>query len=277
MKRSGFTLVELLVVIGIIALLIALLLPALNRAREAANLVACLSNLRQIGTAARLHQVEHRGWMPIGGDIRSASLQPKDFGDSSQLKYVYFQNNAGQTRPAPLPAALGRHLGYRLRMDSQDNLWADLRESGILKLFTCPSQAEPQDGRWIQSSPNAWYPPLLPGSYSLNEAMLGYSDTATPNGTRLAGNVTKAREPTEVMLMMDGLPRREFSDRRLLMVWNSNKPRNLYEASIGLNAGDPSAFDFVRHRKRMNIAFIDGHAETIRMTADEMSKVYLIK
>jgi prepilin-type processing-associated H-X9-DG protein/prepilin-type N-terminal cleavage/methylation domain-containing protein len=65
-RRKAFTLVELLVVIGIIAVLIGVLLPALNKARAQANMTVCMSNLRSIGQTIQAYTVAYKGSLPHG-------------------------------------------------------------------------------------------------------------------------------------------------------------------------------------------------------------------
>jgi prepilin-type N-terminal cleavage/methylation domain-containing protein len=89
-RRHGFTLVELLVVIGIIAILIAILLPALSRAREAAKKTTCLSNIRQLGDSFRLYAAQNKDIIPIGC-VGNTTISTAE----KQFSYVVKWSNAG--------------------------------------------------------------------------------------------------------------------------------------------------------------------------------------
>jgi prepilin-type N-terminal cleavage/methylation domain-containing protein len=98
-RRVGFTLVELLVVIGIIAVLIAILLPALQKAREQANSVKCMSNMRQLGMATAMYVVENKNLYLPGYQIPEATDNYPN-GDAIWYAWLpgkYLKGNPGVT------------------------------------------------------------------------------------------------------------------------------------------------------------------------------------
>jgi prepilin-type N-terminal cleavage/methylation domain-containing protein/prepilin-type processing-associated H-X9-DG protein len=132
MRRKGFTLIELLVVIAIIAILIGLLLPAIQKVREAANRAACTNNLKQLALAAQNYQTANSGSFPPG--------------------LTQFQS--GSTF---VGVSLYAHLLPYFEQDNLHNVWdynipsnntaggPSARSATVLKLLVCPSDYLPEN------------------------------------------------------------------------------------------------------------------------------------
>jgi prepilin-type N-terminal cleavage/methylation domain-containing protein len=94
--RRGFTLVELLVVVGVIVILIALLLPALQKARDQANVIACQSNLRQTYMGIVMYANDNRQWIPYpnacAGGVENNLIGPAPFNPTWPTGPSYIQN-----------------------------------------------------------------------------------------------------------------------------------------------------------------------------------------
>ena len=89
-RTAGFTLVELLVVIGIIAVLIGILLPTLNSARRAGYKTKCLSNMRQLGDAYKLYQLDTKGWWPPSWQQYKRTVGPGTIGATCDKRWFDF-------------------------------------------------------------------------------------------------------------------------------------------------------------------------------------------
>src|SRR5215207_7164046 len=123
----AFTLVELLVVIGIIAVLVSLLLPALNRAREAANRAQCLSNLHQIGIMLNMYANQYKDKIPLGFSTAAGATAT---GNTHFLsRSATTAANAEQDQLVPKSRLVG--LGILMR--------ANILKEGSGQVMFCPS------------------------------------------------------------------------------------------------------------------------------------------
>ncbi|HMQ15463.1 MAG TPA: DUF1559 domain-containing protein, partial [Phycisphaerae bacterium] len=229
--RAAFTMVELLVVVAIIALLLAMLLPGLARARQQALRTKCATNLRQFGLALHQYAADHRGRaMPL------AYWQTTP--DSPYVTYWW-----GRDEPAGVDVTRGLTWPY---------IASDLRHASV---YECPVQP-PGTFEIMQGQSKT-----LTSTYGYNGYYL--SPKHTPGWADLIG-----KRPWRTMETVSGPSRvLAFSDTMLDWGgWLKNSalldPPMLYQGFGGWTENESPTTSF-RHEWRANATFVDGHVRSL--------------
>jgi prepilin-type N-terminal cleavage/methylation domain-containing protein/prepilin-type processing-associated H-X9-DG protein len=181
----AFTLVELLVVIGIIAVLIGVLLPALARARESANQVKCMANMRQIGAALMMYVGQNKGSLPVGYCRGSgAVLKPGP-------------NYSGEAHDwtTLLLATISKQQG--IGTDTQDKVseaYARLRG-----MFLCPSVSIPSNASSAALTHYSSHPRIMP-DLETNDWVEG-----SPLRTLKPYKISKIKRSAEIVGIFEGV------------------------------------------------------------------------
>lgn len=263
----AFTLVELLVVIGIIALLISILLPALSAARESARAVACMSNMRQWGMAWQMYCDQNKG------------LIPGDGGDgSTALPATVITNPDGTTlgltwdSPTLWWNALPPFMNKPPYYDTISQGASNVPTVGSNSIFVCPSlnnvtgaAKDPANGvTWSNNLLNIWGAP--PGNPSAIPGVqmptcLCYVINSHLNQTQKVQKISQlipqiygTNDSTYVVLMAE----KRMSPSEIPKIRSTGFADPYYTSALGQPKANEKRFTG-RHHHGGHLLFVDGH------------------